>query len=71
MKMIKCCFNSFGNCMAGVATECRPESCGFYKTKAQHDKSTQAWKERLQSLPESMQIAISEKYHNGKRPWNK
>jgi hypothetical protein len=70
-RLIKCWFNSFGGCMAGVATECRPEGCGFYKTKAEHDKSTRAWKERLQSLPESTQMAISEKYYNGRRPWNK
>jgi hypothetical protein len=45
------------------------ESCPFYKTVEQHRADREAANERLTSLPEWQQTAISEKHYGGEKPW--
>lgn len=39
------------------------------REKAAEQRRLERWKERLSSLPDPQQKAISKKYYSGKRPW--
>ena len=45
------------------------EECPFYKTVEQHRADREAANERLTSLPDWQQTAISEKHYSGEKPW--
>jgi cell fate (sporulation/competence/biofilm development) regulator YmcA (YheA/YmcA/DUF963 family) len=45
------------------------EECPFYKTVEQHRADREAANERLASLPDWQQTAISEKHYGGEKPW--
>ena len=45
------------------------ESCPFFKTVEQHMADREAANERLASLPDWQQTAISEKHYGGEKPW--
>lgn len=45
------------------------EECPFYKTMEQHRIDREAANERLTSLPDWQQTAISEKHYSGEKPW--
>lgn len=45
------------------------EECPFYKTVEQHRADREAANERLASLPDWQQMAISEKHYGGEKPW--
>ena len=49
----------------------RNENCPFFKTNEQHKADRQAANERLASLPDWQQTAISEKHYGGEKPWAK
>lgn len=45
------------------------ESCPFFKTVDQHRADREAANERLATLPDWQQTAISEKHYGGEKPW--
>ena len=47
----------------------RDESCPFFKTVEQIKADREAANERLASLPDWQQTAISEKHYGGEKPW--
>ena len=49
----------------------RNEGCPFFKTNEQHKADRQAANERIATLPDWQQTAISEKHYGGEKPWAK
>ena len=49
----------------------RNEDCPFFKTNEQHKADRQAANERIATLPDWQQAAISEKHYGGEKPWAK
>ena len=49
----------------------RNEGCSFFKTNEQHKADRQAANERIATLPDWQQTAISEKHYGGEKPWAK
>lgn len=49
----------------------RNEDCPFFKTNEQHKADRQAANERIATLPDWQQTAISEKHYGGEKPWAK
>jgi hypothetical protein len=47
----------------------RNEGCPFFKTNEQHKADRQAANERIATLPDWQQTAISEKHYGGEKPW--
>lgn len=47
----------------------RNEGCPFFKTNEQHKADRQAANERIATLPDWQQTAISEKHYSGEKPW--
>ena len=47
----------------------RNEGCPFFKTNKQHKADRQAANERIATLPDWQQTAISEKHYGGEKPW--
>jgi hypothetical protein len=47
----------------------RDEGCPFFKTNEQHKADRQAANERIATLPDWQQTAISEKHYGGEKPW--
>ena len=64
--------NNRGVCGCKATTmECdgRNEGCPFFKTNEQHKADRQAANERIATLPDWQQTAISEKHYGGEKPW--
>lgn len=49
----------------------RNEDCPFFKTMEKHLADRQAANERIATLPDWQQTAISEKHYGGGKPWAK
>lgn len=47
----------------------RNEGCPFFKTNEQHKADRQAANERIATLSDWQQTAISEKHYGGEKPW--
>ena len=45
------------------------EGCPFFKTNEQHKADRQAANERIATLPDWQQTAISKKHYGGEKPW--
>lgn len=45
------------------------EACPFFKTNERHMADRQAANERIATLPDWQQTAISEKHYSGEKPW--
>jgi len=58
-----------GKCSVTQGGECEGISCGFHKTKEEHQESMQKANERLRSLPQYQQEEIADKYYGGVRKW--
>lgn len=58
-------------CKALTVNRCIGESCAFFKTRREQNKSQKIANERLKQLPIEKQMYIADKYHNGKMFWIK
>lgn len=47
----------------------RNEGCPFFKTNEQYKADRQSANERIATLPDWQQTAISEKHYGGEKPW--
>ena len=68
--MIKFPHAEYSQCVAlNKECACNPDICAFYQTEKDYQDSVNKANERLASLPDDMQIHISDKYFDGKEPW--
>lgn len=60
-----------GKCAVEERYMCSPDdmSCPFHQTAEQKAQSCEAWKRRMNSIPEDAQKHIAETYYKGKMPW--
>ena len=49
----------------------KDENCPFFKTMKKHLADREAVNERIATLPNWQQTAISEKHYSGEMPWKK
>jgi len=50
---------------------CKKKPCRFSKSSAELENSSKKSFERIKNLSKEQQSCISEKYFQGKKPWNK
>lgn len=62
------CHEGKRNCQDTDFAKCHSK-CAFYQTAEQKAESDRKCRERLESLPESEQQVIRDKYLNGKKSW--
>lgn len=62
------CEGTSKNCKLTTYKRC-PKECSFYRTAKQLAESERKARELLVSLPEEKRQWISDKYYEGKRPW--
>ena len=58
-------------CRALIVTKCTYPDCSFFCTCEQVEAARAKTAERLQTLDETEQLSIADKYYNGKLWWNK